>query len=284
MSMVIDPVSTGRPLALLRATAVLVAALLAAGPVVVASSASAAAKSSLSVTFASTSLEIGTRAVAEVCATNVPATWVTSLEEVEGTVNLWTSIVDVTISGTKCTGVSLPQDEPGRFTFRTRSLDGTEITYESAVATITVYRHVPYQVVCIAQSDCRFAHGSGSEEINSHITNYLDRVTDVGITDGEFTYSLKSNSCRAMTLDTVFLHTSQTGSGAPGDSIAIQVVQRTINPQSVEVSYNVPIASTFDLDGGPVEIDVIGITAGEQFVLVSGALDCYTLDGRPDLP
>jgi hypothetical protein len=85
-------------------------------------------------------------------------------------------------------------------------------------------------------------------------------------------------------LDIVFLHASETGSGAPGDSIAIQVVQRTLNQQSVQVSYNVPKVSTFDLDGGPVEIDVVGVTAGEQFVLVSGALDCYTLDGTPDLP
>jgi hypothetical protein len=281
--MTIDNVPrNSRPTGRLTSTAALLAASIAAAFLAVDSSASATAvKPSLSIMFATTSLEKGARALANVCATSVPATWVTDIQEQEGTAHLWTSIGEVTLSGTECKGVSLRQDEPGIFTFRTLSSSGKAITYQSATAAITVYTDVAYQVVCSAQTDCHFANGSGSEEINTHITGYLDQVTAVGLANGQYSYSLKSNSCRTMLLYTVFLHDSHNGSGAPGDSIAIQVVQRTLNAQSATVSLGVPMFTSFNLDGGPVDINVIGITSGEQFVLISGTLSCYTLNGVP---
>jgi hypothetical protein len=70
------------------------------------------------------------------------------------------------------------------------------------------------------------------------------------------------------------------GSETPGDQITITVVQHTLNQQTASVDYDQVSTATFELDGGPLQVQATDSTQNEFFYLLSAVLDCYTPTGQ----
>ncbi len=253
--------------------------------------ASATAGPPVILSFANKTLEITSPIVARLCGAGAAVGSRSYLQEQEGTLHVWRAVGrPLTLAATECGSLRISTPEVGRLLFRVRYWANGKLIYISHEQGVTVYGPVGLVTFCNAAGGCNLA--GGTTEILGHLDTYIDFacngqpgavgcggfVTNDGSgLPGSFVFTSR-NSCRSLQM-TAFM-TDVTGSETPGDQITIAVIQHTLNEQTANLAYNQISNETFELDGGPVQIQLTASTQFEAFYLLSSTLDCSTPTGQ----
>jgi hypothetical protein len=234
--------------------------------------------------FASKALEIKSPILATICGMNAATGSQTNLQEQQGTLRVWRSVAPpATLTGNQCKTLRLATPNVGRFFFRLRYWVNGRLIYTSPMQGATVYGPVSFVAFCNAVGGCNLS--GGTTEIQGHLDSYIyfGCQNGVGACGGQsglpVTFAFASgNSCRSLSMTDIMQDGS--GSETPGDQITITVVQHTLNQQTASVDYDQVSTATFELDGGPLQVQATDSTQNEFFYLLSAVLDCYTPTGQ----
>jgi hypothetical protein len=270
--------------------------------------ASAATGPSVTLRFASTSVEMKSPVPARVCGRNVPARSIAYVQERNAN-RVWKAVGSgVKLLGSDCAVVELPEPSLGKYAYRANLWVGKTLRFQTPAQGLTVYGPVDFATFCSSISSCALVNGTNSGalvQVGGHIDNYIDwicgsaapsttttattapgvTVTTVGdycatVGANEFpqNYTLNAdNTCRSLTMSTAEVAQDN---GATGGHITIAVLQHTYAEQTASPILSQSLTSKFKLDGGPIVVQFTNTGPTSLYVL-SGSADCYTSSGTP---
>ncbi|HET9059620.1 MAG TPA: hypothetical protein VFN61_06840 [Acidimicrobiales bacterium] len=264
-----------------------------------AQAASAAPAPAVSLSFSTTTPDLGT-VTAKLCARNAPAGSTVYLQQ-RLALNKWAAVFRAgsKVKGNECVALGVTEKTQGAVEYRANLWWKGQLRFITPPEGITVYGAVPFMTWCQYINGCQSINGrSGLVEVNGHIDNYIDwicgstprstspngkgtlpdRCQNVGAYEFPQSYTLGSpNSCRSLTMTMAAVAQDN---GATGGMVTVQVLQHTDDLQTAQPKYNQISTYTFQLDGGPVAIDFSN-TGPLSLYILSASADCSTSSGAP---
>jgi len=222
--------------------------------------ASAATGPSVTLRFASTSVEMKSPVPARVCGRNVPARSIAYVQERNAN-RVWKAVGSgVKLLGSDCAVVELPEPSLGKYAYRANLWVGKTLRFQTPAQGLTVYGPVDFATFC------------------SSVTTVGDYCATVGANEFPQNYTLNAdNTCRSLTMSTAEVAQDN---GATGGHITIAVLQHTYAEQTASPILSQSLTSKFKLDGGPIVVQFTNTGPTSLYVL-SGSADCYTSSGTP---
>jgi hypothetical protein len=243
------------------------------------SSAEAASNGSVTWRFTQSRISASTPVRVTFTATDVRPGSFISFERQFGTAHVWKA-VDTFPLGHVATSVNLPAVQVGAYLYKARVTTGRKVDYFSAPHWLYAYGSVSLTTLCVANTLSGGGCGDGSVQLqNSRIYTYeFESLTGQKASPGGTALSFPNTSCRSgiLTIETGF-----TSNLDPGDTTYVQITQSASDPQIASLPDTSQTTFSFNLDGGPFDVDEWHSGGQDQtaWVYYSGVFNCYTLNG-----